>query len=257
MTLNNSIGKKMTYSSVNPAFFHHKRIRLMTPVQQSIVLYTILSPSYCNSKRTGIYHISTTEFMPNITIDEIQDHLGRTDSEISLKLRNAAVSITREEKEHYQGNLNKFFSDVIEYDPNSDMVFSKLAFVFSGMEYLNTSKKMLEGIGQEYRATKHIVPERWWGEFMRINNKYIHEAWEEFAISKVKKKQKDKEGNDEEISSKEFTSLQKTFEHLFELEKQYTIFAKKITSEKLQKMKDFLEDKIEILSQQTDFFKTS
>ncbi len=251
------IGTSILYGSVNPSFFNNKRILQLTSTQREMVLYSMLSLEYCGSKRTGIYNLSTAEFPRSLPMEEIQDQLGRTDAEISLKLRNVVGLVTPDEKEHYRGNLNKYFSDIIEYDPYNDMVFAKLAFAYSGVNYLTTSAAIIEGIATEFKHTKRSVPERWWGEFMGINSRRIHEAWQDVNTprTRIVKNEETKQEYVEEYVHKNLPSLKKTFDHLFELEKQYSPSAKKITPEKKKLMKDFLEDKN--ISSQPDFFKTS
>lgn len=179
MTKIKASGEK--FRPLHPSFYDDKRVQQLTPLQRNILIYGITGLQALSSKSTGIYKISTTDFVPKVSNQEaIQDQLGRTNLEIALMLNKAEKEVDEEDRKKYQGIFVRDHQSVIEYDPESDMIFVKNAFKFSGKYYLTSSKMIIEGICADHKATKDVVPPHWWNEFGGLNALIISQAWSKF-----------------------------------------------------------------------------
>ncbi len=217
------------YKSKDFRVFYVKRLAELNGDQYKIWDYSLHGKEACAAKGTGIYTISTCDFKL-VPQKVVQDELGRTDKEVSLELYNQTNHpLSNQEKQRKFGRMARDFPDIIEYDPRHDIIFSKLMFEYSTLEYLTTSAKRIEGIVWDYEKYSPISEERWWGEFMTRNHDRIHAAWKEY-FPLLDKKRKN-----------EFHILpaEKVMQHLFELERKFSpsmVPSPDVSQEKVEKL---------------------
>lgn len=169
------------FRPLHPSFYDDKRVQQLTALQHNILIYGMTGLQALSSKSTGIYKISTTDFVPKVsTQDAIQDQLGRTNLEIALMLNKSEKEVDDADRKKYQGIFVRDHKSLIEYDPETDMIFIKNAFKFSGKYFLTSSKMIIEGICADHKATSDTVPPHWWNEFGGLNALAISQAWSKF-----------------------------------------------------------------------------
>lgn len=192
------------YRAKSPDYFSNDRVAKLRGVQHAIVDYSMTGHEFCRSKGMGIYKVSTTSFSWCAPLEEIQDQLGRDDQEVALLLGKPLAELADEDKKLKQGILTRDFPDLIEYDPENDMIFSKLAYKYSTLLYCKTAKARLEVIHHEYKKICYEVPERWLAEFYSINQKCIEHSIREFSSK-----------------DKNYSAVMKTINELEGLQKKY------------------------------------
>lgn len=214
------MAEEQKFGALSLRFLDNRRICKLSDRQFRILILSIFGSQAANSKRTGIFHLSTTAFQTHILLELVMQELGSDKEKLSISLKKPILELT---KEDYQGGFGQFcqeFPDLIEYDPEHDMIYIKMMFEHSGSLYLTTPKSVCEGIQKDYKSSFRRVPERWWGEFVARNHHRVHEAWKKYKIHLDSKKKKEGEFNIE------IKPIEEIFKTLFELEEKYspTIF---------------------------------
>jgi len=220
------------FTAKHPTIYNHRRVMELDGLQYKLFDYTLHNAFVASTKRIGIYEISTTQFSGIASQEDIQDQLGRTDREVSLALHNKTVALNDEEKKRKIGKLVSDFSDIIEYDPEKDMLFNKVMFRYCGVIYLSTDRAKIEGIHSDFEKFKLKTQERWWGELMYLNKIEISDAYAKWLK------------NHKEKPHKNFQSIKQTFDHLFELERQFSpssVPSKIVSAEKMRELNKILE----------------
>lgn len=228
----------LDFRSTSDRLYSHPKLTKLTKDQLWICMYSMQGIESLKCKAMGIYPISTNDFKIDQQI--VQYELGYTKQEIGLKLHNTSqIPLSDEEKRLCLGRMVLDFPDIIEYDPENDIIFNKLMFRYCGELYLSSPRAKVEGIHHDYALIEGKCPERWLGEFVKINSRTIHDAWDHFKTAEKEKKEPHKNLN----------PLTKTFETLFELENKFSISSlpsKKMSPEKAELLIKILEKGVEI-----------
>lgn len=222
----------MDFKGIDPHLLSHKRVMQLSHLEFRIFIMSFIAQANCLSRGVGIFKISTTDFEKGIKHEIVQDYLGRTDLEVALLLGKRQHELTEEDKKKKVGILTKKFPDLIEYDPDQDMIFSKLVFDSSSVFYMKTPKSIMENVHKDFKDFFGRTPERWWSEFAKINSRRLHAAFDN--INK---------------EDKGFPSYSKTFEKLFELERNFSpsqIPSPEVSIEKINKLRNIFEKSVEI-----------
>lgn len=214
------------YWGIDNQLFDNYRFKQLSHRQQNIFIASMLCDKACKSYGTGIFFISTGSFshikekdvedelgkkIKVIDIEDVQDELGRSSIEISLKKYNKIIPLSADDEKEKAGLMVSKFPDLIEYDPQKDIINNKLMFRYVACNYLKGAKMKIEAIINEYEITRLQVEERWWGEFMNINKDIIKDAWQEYFEKFVK----------EEDIIKGKNKIYLTFQKLLELKEKY------------------------------------
>lgn len=217
--------------------FSNKKLNMLNADQMRIWLYSMFGSESRSSGGTGIYPIGTGKFF---TVDSeiVVEQLGRTKEEVSLLLYNSMNhELATSDLKYTRGKMTSDFPDIIEYDPEKDMVNCKLLFEFAASKYLTTDTAIVESIHKDFKARRHDTPERWWAEFAYRNRSRIHEAWEGF-----KEKNTAARLDEKSKGHKNYKALEKTFTKLFELEKKYSPSNIPANSVCIKKMEKFVQN---------------
>ncbi len=172
---------------------------------------------------------------------EAQDELGREDVEISLMLHNnTSTPLSEKEKELRIGRMTREFPDMIEYDPKTDMIFVKLMWRYSTLDFLKTASARIEGIHADFVKYGATTPERWWGELMNINKVSIDAAWIEFNETHLVAKEKAEKDGKKNGGHRNFSAIEKSFKTLYDLQKKYASPTPIVSIEKMQQLQEVL-----------------
>lgn len=205
------------FRALDSRIYNNRRFRELDFIHRDLYLYAIFSNESRLSKGVGIFNISTTCFPDYFGLMRVQNMLGRTDWDLKMtqeQLCSSVRSLSDSENELMKiGTFNKFFHDLLEYDPINDMIFIKLMFQFSTLKYLTTSKAIVEGIHKDFTSFFTLTSEKWWAEFVHQHLSCLEKAWREYSEKYITEEKLIKE-------KKQFP-VQKTFFLLFELEKKY------------------------------------
>lgn len=187
---------------INKTFFGDARFSKLTERQAWITLVSALATNYAingvtdGHAGTGIFKMNICE-IPKITKEDFEEEFGVYDIENNI--------ITK------PGLMPK---NVMEYDYKHQTVYNKSLFKHSGLHYLTTPDKVIQGIARDFFKNKpgHNCPTDWWAEFAYENSSLIHDNFHSYRGLRANNQIRFKESVDVDLALERLFQLESGFE---------------------------------------------